>query len=208
MTGMIVRARGTWVALCGAVLLSACASGAKLGEERAELGDFFLSHAIVVAEDAAPIPGSRAATPEQWEEVLTTELRRRFDRYDGDTLYHLGVKVHGYMLAPPGIPLVLSPRSVLGITVDVWDDAAGEKLNARPHQIIVSEAFSAETVVGSGNTQSAEVQMQNLAENVVAAIERWLASNPDWFPPRGAGAPEGDAQAQAQAAPDAGADPA
>ncbi len=176
--------------LVAALVLSACASGAELGDERGELGDFFLSHAIVVADEASPIPGSRAATAEQWEEALTTEMRRRFDRYDGDTLYHLGVKVHGYMLAPPGIPLVLSPKSVLGITVDIWDDAAGERLNSRPHQIIVSEAFSAETVVGSGNTQSAEVQMQNLSENVVAAIERWLAANSDWFPPKGAGAPD------------------
>lgn len=183
MTGTPLSARAMF-GLVAALVISACTSGAKLGDERAELGDFFLSHAIVVAEDASPIPGSRAATAEQWEEMLTSEMRRRFARYDGDKLYHLGVKVHGYMLAPPGIPLVLSPKSVLGITVDVWDDAAGKKLNARPHQIIVSEAFSAETVVGSGNTQSAEVQMRNLSENVVAAIERWLASNPEWFPPK------------------------
>lgn len=172
------------VFLVAALILTACASGRELREERAELGDFFLSHAIVVADDATALPGSRPAEAEEWEEILVAEMRRRFGRYDGDRLYHLGVNVQGYMIAPPGIPLVLSPRSALGVTVDLWDDALGRKLNNRPHRIIVGEAISGETIVGSGNTQSRERQMQNLAENVVLSIENWLASNPDWFPPK------------------------
>jgi hypothetical protein len=173
-----------FLAFWAALAVSACASGAELKDERAELGDFFLSHAIVVAEDATPLPGSRPAEAEEWEEVIVAEMRRRLGRYDGDKLYHIGVNVQAYMIAPPGIPLVLSPRSALGVTVDLWDDAAGGKLNDRPHRIIVGEAISGETIVGSGNTQTREEQMQNLAENVVLSIENWLASNPDWFPPR------------------------
>ncbi|WP_296473314.1 hypothetical protein [Roseinatronobacter sp.] len=172
------------LALLAALAVSACASGAQLKDERAELGDFFLSHAIVVADDATPLPGSRPAEAEEWEQAIVSEMRRRLGRYDGDKLYHIGVNVQAYMIAPPGIPLVLSPRSALGVTVDLWDDAAGSKLNARPHRIIVGEAISGETIVGSGNTQTRERQMQNLAENVVLSIENWLASNPDWFPPR------------------------
>ncbi|TQM93154.1 hypothetical protein [Roseinatronobacter monicus] len=171
-------------ALLVAFTVSACASGAELRDERAELGDFFLSHAIVVADDATPLPGSRPAEADEWEETIVSEMRRRLGRYDGDKLYHIGVNVQAYMIAPPGIPLVLSPRSALGVTVDLWDDAAGEKLNARPHRIIVGEAISGETIVGSGNTQTREQQMQNLAENVVLSIENWLASNSDWFPPK------------------------
>ncbi|PZX44664.1 hypothetical protein LY56_01914 [Roseinatronobacter thiooxidans] len=172
------------LAFWAALAVSACASGAELKDERAELGDFFLSHAIVVAEDATALPGSRPAEAEEWEEVIVSEMRRRLGRYDGDKLYHIGVNVQAYMIAPPGIPLVLSPRSALGVTVDLWDDAAGGKLNDRPHRIIVGEAISGETIVGSGNTQTREEQMQNLAENVVLSIENWLAANPDWFPPR------------------------
>ncbi|MCH8490612.1 MAG: hypothetical protein LAT81_11880 [Oceanicaulis sp.] len=32
--------------------------------------------------------------------------------------------------------------------------------------------------------------MQQLSENVVLSIERWLASNSEWFPPKGTGAPD------------------
>ncbi len=164
-------------------LLQACASGRQLGEQREELGDFFLSHAVVVADTATVGPASRRVEAEEWEQTLIAEMRRRFDRYEGDRLYHLGVSVDGYILAIPGIPLVAAPRSALILGVTVWDDAAGEKINERPHRITVLESLSGETVIGSGLTQSAEEQMRNLSENAVAAIERWLASNPEWFDP-------------------------
>ncbi len=174
--------------LLALAVLAACASGRELREERAELGDFRLAHTAIVAENATRGPASRSAEPEEWEEVLTTELRRRFDRYQGNSLYHLGISVEGYVLAIPGIPVVAAPRSALIIRVSLFDDAAGGRVNERPHMITALESLSGETVVSSGLTQSAEQQMQNLAENAVYSIERWLASNPDWFPPRGEGA--------------------
>ncbi len=191
--------------LIAALLLSACASGRELREEREELGDFFLSHAIVVADNAVVGPASRRAEPGQWEESLTAEMRRRFSRYDGDTLYHLGVSVDGYVLAMPGIPVVAAPRSALILGVTLWNDAEGGVVNERPHRITVLESLSGETVVSSGLTQTAEQQMQNLSENAVAAIERWLADNPDWFPPKGTGAAL--AEAASDAAMEDGADP-
>lgn len=173
------------VALVAALgLLSACASGAKLGDERAELGDFLLGHAIVVEENAVQGPASRKADPGAWKESLEGELQRRFARYQGDTLYHLGVAVQGYVLAIPGIPLVAAPKSFLILGVTVWDDAAEKKLNAKPHRIIVFESLSGETAISSGLTQSAEQQMENLSRNGVAAIERWLATQEDWFAPK------------------------
>lgn len=187
------------LALLAALVLSACASGRELREERTELGDFFLAHAIVVADTATVGPASRRATPEQWEEVLGNEMRRRFSRYDGDTLYHLGVSVDGYVLAIPGIPIVAAPKSALILGVTLWDDAAGRKVNDTPHRITVLESLSGETVVSSGLTQSAEQQMQNLSENAVLAIERWLASNPDWFPPKPERSPDAMAVAETEA---------
>ena len=172
-------------ALLGAILfLGACASGAELGEERGELGDFRLGHAIVVAENATMGPASRRADPEDWETSIKAELERRFGRYDGDSYYHIAVAVQGYVLAIPGIPVVAAPKSVLIAGVTVWDDAAGTKINESPHRITVLESLSGETMVSSGLTQSAEQQMQNLSQNLGGAIERWMASNPDWFRPR------------------------
>ncbi|MDD7971648.1 hypothetical protein PUT78_11085 [Roseinatronobacter sp. HJB301] len=174
--------------ICGALaalaLLGACTSGAQLGEERSELGDFRLGHAIVVTDGATIGPASRRADPGVWESTLTDEVQRRFGRYDGDKYYHIAIAVQGYVLAIPGIPIVAAPKSVLILGVTIWDDAAQKKLNDTPHRITVLESLSGETVISSGLTQSAEEQMQNLSENAVAAIERWMATKTEWFPPR------------------------
>ena len=179
-----ILSRRAALALVAALALSACASGAKLGEERVELGDFRLGHAVAVAENPTIGPASRRAPDGGWEEVLTAEIQRRFGRYEGETLYHVAVAVQGYVLAIPGIPIVAAPKSVLILGVTIWDDAAGKKLNDKPHRITVLESLSGETAISSGLTQSAEQQMQNLAQNAVAAIERWMATNPEWFAPK------------------------
>ena len=180
LSGGTFRAIGLVAALA---TLSACASGKRLGDERAELGDFLLGHGIVVEENMVQGPASRKAEPGAWKESLEAEVQRRFARYQGDTLYHLGIGVQGYVLAIPGIPLVAAPKSMLILGVTVWDDAAGRKLNDKPHRIIVFESLSGETAISSGLTQTAEQQMQNLSQNAVAAIERWLARQEDWFAP-------------------------
>lgn len=182
--------------LTGVAFLAACASGAQLGDERAELENFRLGHAVVVASEATVGPASRRAEPEAWEQTLTREIKRRFERYEGDRLYHIAVNVQGYVLAVPGIPIVAAPRSVLIIGVTIWDDAAEAKLNESPHRITVLESLSGETMVGSGLTQSAEQQMHNLSQNAVAAIERWIATKPEWFPAQDIAQAESEAQAQ------------
>ena len=168
-------------ALFSLAILSACADGRIVGEPRSELGNFRLSHNIVLAENAVQGPLSRPAPPGAWEETLRGEIAQRFGRYEGDRLYHLAVNVDAYVLAVPGIPLVASPRSALIVGVHVWDDALGRPLNEERRQITVLESVSGESVVGSGLTQSAEQQMQVLSRNAARAIENWLAQHPEWF---------------------------
>ena len=68
------------------------------------MGDFRLSHNIVVAENMQQVPPSRNATPEEWQEIITSEIDRRFGDYEGERLYHIGINVDGYALAPSGHP--------------------------------------------------------------------------------------------------------
>ena len=185
------------VLLAALVMLTACADGRNLGEQRAELGDFRLAHNIVVATNAQQGPLSRSAEPEQWEEAIRAEVARRFERYEGTRLYHIAVSVDGYVLAMPGVPLVASPRSALIIGVHVWDDELGRPLNEERRQMTVLESLSGETLVSSGLTQSGEQQMQNLARNAALLIERWLAENPQWF---NTGAPAAAAATETTAA--------
>jgi len=165
-----------------ALTLAACALPEPEDRPEVDLGDFRLGYAIVVAENAQKIPPTRAATAEEWESVLKEEISDRFGGHEGDRLYHVAVSVDGYALAVPGIPVVVSPKSAMVITVNLWDDARGAKLNAEPKQMTVLESLSANTVVGSGLTTSREDQMRNLARNAARAIEGWLVENrDDWF---------------------------
>ncbi|WP_430465971.1 hypothetical protein [Tabrizicola sp.] len=165
--------------------LMACQTN-DLAEPPAPLGDFALGHNIVVTSNMQKVAISRNASGEDWEAALEKAIDQRFGRYQGEKLYNIGVSIDAFALAPPGVPLVLNPKSALGITVTIWDDAAQKKLNEEGKQIIVMEKMSGETVLGSGLTQSAAKQMEILSYNAAKAIEGWLLENPEWFglPPK------------------------
>jgi hypothetical protein len=161
-------------------LLSACAQQSVV-EPPVALGDFRLGHNIVVADNPQKVPISRDADPKDWDDSLTAALQNRLGRYEGEKFYNLGVSVDAYALAPPGIPLVLSPKSVLVVTATLWDDAAGNKLNEKGEQFTVFEGLDGETMLGSGITRTGAEQMEKLSFNAAKRIERWLSDHPEWF---------------------------
>lgn len=161
--------------------LSGCSVPDPETEPMVPLGDFQLSHNVVVAENAKKIGPTRTATPEEWEEILEGAISDRFGGYEGEKLYHLGINLDGYAIALPGVPVVLSPKSVLVISVNVWDDAAQEKINGKPHRLTVFEQIDGGTLLGSGLTRTREEQMANLAAQMAKAVERYLVANGDWF---------------------------
>jgi len=170
--------------LAGFALLSACTASSP-DEPLADLGEFRLGHNIVVASKAQKGPISRDATSEEWVSVMTKAVADRFGRYEGSQLYHLGISVEGYMLAPKGVPVIYNPKSALIINVTVWDDAAAKKLNDKVKQFTVFETTTGNTLLmGSGRERSREEQMQGLARNAVGQIEGWLVQKhkeEGWF---------------------------
>lgn len=176
-----------WVS--GLLLLSmvaACSGSADLQDAPVPLGDFKLGHNIVVASKAQQGPLSRNASEKLLVDTVKAAVAERFDRYDGDSLYHFGVSVEGYILALPGVPVVAAPKSVLIINLTVWDDEAGKKLNDEPHQITVFESFGTDLIVGSGLTMTAEEQLVVLSQNAAKEIENYLVeqqAEQGWFKP-------------------------
>lgn len=164
-----------------AFVVSACGDGYNLGPTRAEMGDFRLGHNIVVVENAQRVPISREIEPETLRSLINDAVNERFSRYEGTRLYHIAVSVDGYLLAPPGIPVVAAPRSALIIGVHLWDDELGRPLNRDRRQLTVLEGLSADSVIGSGLTLNAEEQAENLARSAARAIENWLVENSEWF---------------------------
>ena len=191
----------------GLLALSACTNANDLNKEPTYLGDFHLGHNVVVAPNLTKGPASREANEDEWVEVMTKAIEDRFGRYEGERLYHLGVSIEGYVLAVPGVPLMLSPKSALILNVTVWDDAEQEKLNAEPEQITVMESFSGNTLLGSGLTQSKEKQLDNLSRNAAKLIENWLVrenAENGWF--EGAEGPSEAARKAAESIEDEGVD--
>lgn len=165
-------------------LVSACSSTGDLNEAPVPLGDFKLEHNIVVSSKARRGPLSRPATEEQLNESVRAAMAERFGRYEGQSRYHFGISVEGYVLAQPGIPLVLAPKSALILNVTVWDDAASKKLNDEPEQITVLETFGTAPIVGTGFTMTAEEQLTELSQNAAKAVERFLVRKQEeegWF---------------------------
>lgn len=163
----------------GLSLLAACQKN-DLAEAPVPLGNFELGLNIVVADNMKKVPISRPATVEEWETALIKSVEDRFGRYSGTRLYNIGIAVDGFALAPPGVPLVVSPKSVLVITANIWDDATGTKLNPEGEQFTIFEAFSGETVIGSGLTRSRAKQMEILSYNAAKRVEKWILENPEW----------------------------
>lgn len=170
--------------LTGLALLSACADPNQ-DKPPADLGEFRLGHNIVVASKMQKGPISREASQEEWVEVLTSAVDRRFGGFEGSQLYHFGMSVEGYMLAPPGVPVIYNPRSMLIINLTVWDDAAGKKLNDKPQQFqVLEDTTQGSAFLGSGRERTKEEQMEGLAANAMDAIGEWLVlqyEQEGWF---------------------------
>lgn len=161
-----------------ALVLAACTPREEIGVAPTELGNFKLGHLAIVTEKMTQSPVSRNVTEEEWQAALNKAIKDRLGRLQGDTFYHLGVAVDGYAVAPAGIPLVVAPKSVLIISVTLFEDKPGApRLNPKPEQITVFEELASDTVLGSGLGRDKAKQMEALAHNAATAIEKWLVAN-------------------------------
>lgn len=170
--------------LLACVMLAACNGARDLGEAPVPLGDFNLGHNIVVAPKVQKVPLGRELETDVMIEALRAAVAERFDRYEGGRLYHFGISIESYFLAPPGIPVVAAPKSAMIIRITVWDDAANKKLTPQAHQITVLESLDQGPIVGSGFTKTAEEQFKNLSQNAVKQIETFLVkknAEEGWF---------------------------
>jgi hypothetical protein len=165
------------------LLLGACAERS-LSERPEPIGDFRLGYAIAKVERPEQGPFSRVLPDEKIKLETEEAVRARLGRYDGDGLYHIGLAVGGYVLAQPGVPLIISPKSIMIVDVTVFDNATRQKVNAEPFRITAFEGLeNTAPIIGSGLARNAEAQLENLAEQVALQLEDWLRENGELFAP-------------------------
>ena len=154
------------------------------------IGDFALGFAVGLAPHPTKGPASREASNEDLGAALKAALVERFTRFTAnkDTrFYNIGASVDGYVLAQPGVPIVLSPKSVMVVRVTVFDDATGEKLNEEPLTVTSVEELSGESAIGSGLTMTAEEQLASITRVVASDLELKLREKhrkEGWFTPQ------------------------
>ena len=164
--------------------LAGCLGPMDLQEPVKPIGDFALGYAVVVGPNMVKGPMSRDGDPDEIIAAVKNSIETHFEPLSGTQLYHVAVKIEGYVLAQAGVPLLVSPQSALILSVTIWQDETGQKLNPVPHQITVLEAPSGRTLIGSGLSQTPSQQLANLARSAALQIEEWMRSqhlNENWF---------------------------
>ena len=171
------------IALLG--LLAACDTN-NLKDPPVPMGDFAMGLNVVVEETAQTVPISRKAKPGEWKDAMTKAMSDRFGSYSGARLFNFGISIDGYELAPPGVPILASPKSALIATVNVWDDATQKQFNPGGKRLTIVEGISPESFIGSGWTQNRKQQMAKLAYKAALAVQDYLLDNPEIFglPPK------------------------
>ena len=127
------------IALLG--LLAACDTN-NLKDPPVPMGDFAMGLNVVVEETAQTVPISRKAKPGEWKDAMTKAMSDRFGSYSGARLFNFGISIDGYELAPPGVPILASPKSALIATVNVWDDATQKQFNPGGKRLTIVEGKS------------------------------------------------------------------
>ena len=156
-------------------------------EKTNPIGDFRLGHSVVVGKEMIKGPMSRKGDPKKITAAVKNAIVKRLSTYKGGQYYHIAVKIDAYILAQPGLPILLSPKSALVMQITVWDDIQKAKINEEPVQMTVLESLSLNTFISSGLTQSTEMQIANLGEAAAIQIEDWIQKQHEalgWFDKR------------------------
>ncbi|OSP55116.1 hypothetical protein [Pseudoruegeria sp. SK021] len=177
---LLSRAVCAAFALAAVVGLSACTTELDSATQASGLGNFRLDRVVVVSDDPTRGPLSRDIEDAALKAAVTDAVTARFGRFKGDETYSLGIKVQAFVLAYPGVPILLAPRSMLLLSVNVYNDVP-VRLNPETLNLTVFEDAGGDTVMGSGYTQSAEQQLLEVADNAAIEIELWLRKNENWF---------------------------
>ncbi len=176
--------RRTFAAFAATLLLAGCGEPPEIDRDVEPIGDFRLGYNIVVASDVQKGPTSRNATEDELADVVRAAMEDRVGRYNGDGLYHIGLRVEAYALGRAGVPLVYAPRSIFILAMNIWDDATQEKLNEEPIKITAFDGVAG-LMVGGGIVRDRELQMRGLAWSAALEVERVLKEHEKtWFAPK------------------------
>ncbi|NVO58658.1 hypothetical protein HW561_23080 [Rhodobacteraceae bacterium B1Z28] len=169
--------------ITGLALMGACTQ-TQVYEEPESLGEFKLRVNYAFADKAVQGPVSRDATPKEWTDAIQNAVDIRLGRYEGAQEYDIGISLEGYMLAPPGIPVIYNPKSTAIVLVNVYDVNKKEFVAKGKQFQVLEDTTGGSAFKGSGHERTKEEQMSGLALKVADRVEEWLADehkDNGWF---------------------------
>ncbi|WP_170407777.1 hypothetical protein [Ruegeria arenilitoris] len=172
--------------ITGLALMGACTQ-TQVYEEPESLGEFNMRVNYAFADKAVQGPVSRDATPDEWTSAIQNAVDIRLGRYEGAQEYDIGISLEGYMLAPPGIPVIYNPKSTAIVLVNVYDVNKKEFLAKGKQFQVLEDTTGGSALKGSGHERTKEEQMSGLALKVADRVEEWLAEEHEengWFDKR------------------------
>lgn len=135
------------------------------------------NHISIVATDMVKNAYSDDVSPED----MTTQLRRaitsKLSELQGDRVYNIGIKVTGYMLANPSVLTVSSPKSVLMLSVSVWNDSPDNKLMLPPSTVIAVDGLYGSALSIAKSQGSKDQRLAALTGRAGVEIAQYLARN-------------------------------
>jgi len=160
--------------LASLTLLTACGE-TRMDEAPEDLGTFNMRVGYIYTEKALQWPLSRKSEGSEWNAALQNALDTRLRRYEGTQDYDVAITLEGFLLAPPGIPILVSPKSVAVVNVFAYD-VAKKKYLVKKQQMEIFESTTGESaILGSGHSRTKEEQIAGLSLNIVDAVEEMMA---------------------------------
>ena len=172
--------------IIGLALMGACTQ-TQIDEEPESLGEFKMRVNYAFADKAVQGPVSRDASPKEWNDAIQNAVDIRLGRYEGSQEYDIGISLEGYMLAPPGVPVIYNPKSTAIVLVHVYDVKRKKHLAKGKQFQVLEDTTGGSAFKGSGHERTREEQMSGLALKVADRIEEWLAEehkDNGWFDKR------------------------
>jgi hypothetical protein len=168
------------------LFLAACGE-TQLNEAPEEMGAFRARVVHVFTDKALKWPLSRDAEASEWNASMERAMETRLRRYDGAQEYDVAVSLEGFLLAPPGIPVLVNPKSVVVVNVFVYDVAGKEYLARKVQMEVYEDTTGQSAILGSGHSRTKEEQIAGLSLNIADKIEEWMAAEHKengWFDKR------------------------
>ncbi len=169
-----------------ALFLAACGE-TQLNEAPEDMGAFRARVVHVFTDKALKWPLSRDAEASEWNASMERAMETRLRRYDGAQEYDVAVSLEGFLLAPPGIPVLVNPKSVVVVNVFVYDVARKEYLARKVQMEVYEDTTGQSAILGSGHSRTKEEQIAGLSLNIADKIEEWMAEEHKengWFDKR------------------------